>query len=129
MITGSGIDIIKIRRIKNAGERWQERFIERIFTNDEIDYCSKKSDKWMHFAGRFSAKEAVKKALRQEKNLHWRDIEIFADTGKAPSIRFSKKASVLVKELGIKEVLISFSHCSDYAVAQAIAVGIASNKT
>lgn len=63
MILGIGTDIVEISRIKDAAEKWGERFLKKIFTENEISYCYKKKDPFPHLAVRFAAKEAVIKAL------------------------------------------------------------------
>lgn len=66
MIYGIGTDIIEIKRIKDAVEKWGERFLNKIFTKNEIAYCCKKKDPFPHLAVRFAAKEAVIKAISLE---------------------------------------------------------------
>lgn len=66
MIVGIGTDIVEISRIKNAVAKWGERFLRKIFTENEISYCYKKKDPFPHLAVRFAAKEAVIKALSTE---------------------------------------------------------------
>ncbi len=63
MIVGIGTDIVEISRIKDAVEKWGERFLKKIFTESEISYCYKKRDPFPHLAVRFAAKEAVVKTL------------------------------------------------------------------
>ena len=63
MVIGIGIDIIEIDRIKTSIETYGNRFLSKIYTPIEIDYCNSKANKFQHFAARFAAKEAVYKAL------------------------------------------------------------------
>ena len=135
-IAGIGTDIIRISRIEVAGMHWQDKFIRRVFTEGEIDYCSKRKNKWVHLAGRFAAKESIKKAIspvrrklsngvkQSGEGLRWKDIEIIANIEGGPSIRFSKRGDTLIKTLGIRGAFISLSHDGDYATAQAIAIGV-----
>ena len=76
-----GTDIIEIERIKKSIEEIGQRFIERIFTTEEIKYCeSKKNQKYQHYAARFAAKEAVFKAISENLDskyeIDWKDIEV-----------------------------------------------------
>jgi holo-[acyl-carrier protein] synthase len=119
MILGIGNDIIEIERIRSAIQKHGERFISRLFTTRERDYCLKRKDPVPHFAGRFSAKEAVVKALGRGfgKYVSWLDLEVInAKTGK-PHIHFSLD---LQKNLLNTSVEISMSHCRLYATAVAI---------
>ena len=62
-ITGLGVDLVSIPRMRTTIDRWQDRFVERVFTDDEIIYCRARRDPAPHFAARFAAKEAGFKAL------------------------------------------------------------------
>ena len=64
MIYGIGTDIIEVERIKNAIEKYGDRFLNRIFTDNEIKYCEDYKDKkFLHYAARFAVKEAFSKAI------------------------------------------------------------------
>lgn len=116
-----GSDIIEIKRIKDAIDRHGVRFINRLFTLKEQSYCRKYKNPTQHFAGRFAAKEAVIKAL--SKGFHhlfsWKDIEILNNEEGKPSVFFSEK---LAKAFPKREVLVSISHCRQYATATALLV-------
>jgi holo-[acyl-carrier protein] synthase len=89
MIHGIGTDIVEIYRIKDAVEKWGERFLKKIFTENEIAYCNKKKDPYPHLAVRFAAKEAVIKAssLLRDKRLAFHDIEILNEPSGKPFIK------------------------------------------
>lgn len=118
MIT-CGTDIIEIYRIKEAIEDMDDKFIKRIYTQNEIDYCeSKKNAKYQHYSARFAAKEAVFKAISKEIDdkfsISWCDIEILnCDSGR-PYAKISNH------DLPIKEIDVSLSHCKEYAVANVV---------
>ncbi len=121
MIKGSGIDIIEIDRIRNAVNK-NDRFIERIFTEDEIIYIKSRSNNVNTIAGLFAAKEAVSKALGSGiSGFKWTDIEVYSDSLGKPSIRLHGKAKELADEKEITNVHVSISHSKDDAVAFAIA--------
>ena len=118
MIT-CGTDIIEIYRIKEAIEDMDDKFIKRIYTQNEIDYCeSKKNAKYQHYSARFAAKEAVFKAISKEVDnkfsISWCDIEILnCDSGRP-------YAKILNHDFPIKEIDVSLSHCKEYAVANVV---------
>jgi holo-[acyl-carrier protein] synthase len=118
-ILGIGNDIIEIERIRKSIDTHGLRLISRLFTTNEQDYCLKYKDPIPHFAGRFSAKEAVVKALGTGFGEHasWLDIEIINETSGKPYVRFSNS---LEKKLKGTSVLISISHCQLYVTAFAI---------
>ena len=78
MITGIGIDVIENSRIRDSLERFGDRFLSRIYTEAEKEYCSKCSNPEIHFAARFAAKEAAFKALGTGwgGGGKWKDIEV-----------------------------------------------------
>lgn len=122
MILGIGNDIIEVARIKAILNRYPERFLRRVFTSLEQDYCLKRKDPAIHLSGRFAAKEAVVKALGIgfSQGLSWLDFEIRNDGKGKPSVYFSDFAKEL---LGNQQVCISISHCHAYATAVAIWCG------
>jgi len=122
MISGAGVDIVEIPRMKEAVEKWGRGFLEKVFTSREIAYSNSKRFSPQHFAARFAAKEAVIKAFGAPRAhpLRWTDIEVVNNEEGRPSIRFSGDALALKKKKKIKDVIISMSHSHNYAVAQAI---------
>lgn len=118
-ILGIGNDIIEIDRIRKSIDTHGLRMIARLFTTKEQDYCLKYKDPVPHFAGRFSAKEAVVKALGTGFGEHatWLDFEIINDAHGKPSVHFS---NAMEKKLTGTSVLISISHCQLYVTAFAI---------
>jgi len=116
----TGIDIIEIGRIEKAIARWGKRFLKRIYTESELEFCRNKSPS---LAARFAAKEAVMKLLGTgRKGICWREIETLSlPTGK-PVINLYGQAKNKARELGLREINISLSHSREYAIALASAV-------
>jgi holo-[acyl-carrier protein] synthase len=111
-----GTDIVEVDRIRGMIERWEKRFLLRIFTLDEIRYCQRQVHPPVHFAGRFAAKEAVKKALYAfgvEEPMAFRLIEIKRDT-------VTGIPSVVVSACTVPPIRLSISHTHTYAVATAL---------
>ena len=112
-----GTDIIEIHRIKEDIENIGGEFLNRIFTQKEIQYCeSKKKQKYQHYAARFAAKEAVFKAishqLENKFSIAWKDIEITNDENGRPNVEV-----LGINTTDINNIDISLSHCKEYAVA------------
>jgi holo-[acyl-carrier protein] synthase len=118
-ILGIGNDIIEIERIRKSIDTYGLRLISRLFTTKEQDYCLKYKDPVPHFAGRFSAKEAIVKALGTGFGEHasWLDIEILNESNGKPTVYF---CNALEKKLKGTSTLISISHCQLYVTAFAI---------
>jgi len=123
-IAGIGIDIVEIERIEALIQRHGERFLARVFTREERDYCGAHRRSAISFAARFAAKEAVSKAFGTGicARVGWLDISVQRDTSGKPSVRLENGASDFARELGVTRILISLSHSQNYAVAQAIAL-------
>lgn len=118
----TGIDIIEIERVKQSIENTEGKFCERVYTEEEIQYCeNKKSQKYQHYAARFAAKEAVFKAissiLENKYEIAWKDIEILNDEKERPYVVILNK-----NVQDIENIDISISHCKDYAVASVVAL-------
>ena len=125
MVLGIGIDLVKVDRIEKAMSRWSGAFTGRVFTDAEISYCMKQKRPAEAFAARFSAKEAVTKAFGTglSGGVSWKDVEtVRSDSGK-PDIVLDGRLKTLASEMGVSRVLISFSHDSGFAVAQAVLTG------
>jgi holo-[acyl-carrier protein] synthase len=122
MIVGTGIDIAEVQRIRQAIERFGERFLRRVFTDEEMRYCDSKANRIERYAARFAAKEAAMKALGTGWNhgIRWRDVEVRRQPGGRPTILFHGKAAEFAARLGAVHVALSLSHTAEQAIAQVI---------
>ncbi len=124
-VVGIGTDIIECDRIEQMLEKHGDVFLARVYTTGEIDYCSGRKAAIQHYAGRWAAKEAVLKALGTgwAHGIQWTDVEVVNQQGGKPNIVLTGVAKELSAQQGIREMMISISHCKSYAVAYATAVG------
>lgn len=124
-VIGLGTDIIECARIGEMIHKHGELFLNRVFTQQEIAYCSSRKTSNQHYAGRWAAKEAALKALGTgwAKGIQWTDIAVSHQLGGKPIITIDGVAAEIAKEQGIAEIMLSISHCRHYAVAYCIAVG------
>ena len=118
----TGTDIIEISRVKESIESTNEKFCERVYTEKEREYCeNKKMQKYQHYAARFSAKEAVFKAISDELEnkfqISWKDIEILNDEKGRPYVNILNN-----KIQNIEDIDISLSHCKQYAIANVVVI-------
>lgn len=122
MIVGTGIDIAQVPRIAESIERFGERFLRRVFTEDEIRYCDSKANRVERYAARFAAKEAAMKALGTgwNRGVRWRDIEVFRQPGSRPTIKFHGVAADFAAKLGTRNIALSISHTPELAIANVI---------
>ncbi|MFH1845965.1 MAG: holo-ACP synthase [Candidatus Omnitrophota bacterium] len=123
-IVGLGIDIVNIERFDKVITQRGKAFLEKVFTCKEQEYAGGKKAYSMHMAGKFAAKEAVKKALPDgaEIGLNWADIEILNDKDGKPYVCLHGHAGKLMEKFGIAKILVSISHTKDYAASNAMAV-------
>ena len=126
-VIGIGTDIIQCRRIEEMIAKHEDVFIQRVFTATEIEYCGSRKAYVQHYAGRWAAKEAILKAIGTgwAKGIHWTDIEILNQAGGKPYVQLNGEAKTICQAAGIQTVLISISHCHEFATAFATAVGAA----
>lgn len=119
MIVGVGVDIVEIERFRGALQRQQDRFLQRIFTQAEQDYCRAHRDPVPHYAARFAAKEALFKALGTgwAKGVSWKDAEVARTSMGAPVLKLHGQAQNLSLSLGTRAAHLSLSHSHDFAVA------------
>ena len=124
-VRGIGIDLVPISRMRAVMERWQERFLTRVFTADEIAYCRGRKDPAPHFAARFAAKEAGLKALGTGLRLgiRWTELEVRRERGGPPVLVLSGRSHEIARARGADHVLLALTHDGDYAIAQAMLVG------
>jgi len=118
-----GIDMVACRRLEEAIERHGDRFLRRVFTQTELDYCCGKLRRTEHLAGRFAAKEAVLKVLGTgwRNGINWTDIEVVNLPSGQPKVRLTGRCRELADEMGLSNILISISHIDTHAIASAIA--------
>jgi len=117
-----GTDIIEVERIQRAIQKYGRRFLKKIYTAHEIDYCQKRAWPAQHFAGKFAAKEAVQKAIMSmdsEIQVPFTHIEIRNEAAGKPFVRL---ANQLKKQCGDISLELSISHIKAYATSTAIMV-------
>jgi holo-[acyl-carrier protein] synthase len=124
MVVGIGVDLVKIDRIDKAGKN-HSGFLERVFTVAEREYCSRQKFPAQHYAARFAAKEAVLKAIGTgwSAGVKWTDMEVLHGEGGGPIVNFAGRVKDLMDLKGVRQILLSYSHDGDYAVAQVVLAG------
>ncbi len=115
-----GIDIIEISRIKESIESLGQRFLNKIYTDKEIEYCESKGRvKYEHYAARFAVKEAAFKAVSEEVkdkySISWKDIETLNDENGRPRTEI-----LFLSNKRLENIDVSISHCKEYAVANVV---------
>ncbi len=125
MILGTGLDLVEVARIADLVRRHGERFLKRVYTDAELEYCLPRASRDVHLAGRFAAKEAVFKALGTgwSETVSWRQIEILPGPSGAPEATLRRGALDRLQAMGGRRVHLSITHTADLASASAIIEG------
>jgi holo-[acyl-carrier protein] synthase len=121
MILKTGVDIVETRRFKELQPNIFARFLQRVFTEEEIGEANKSVE---YLAGRFAAKEAVVKALGTGIGaVTWKDVEILRGGEGEPLLTLRGKAKEVAEAEGLKQWSVSISHTHEHAVAMVVASG------
>ena len=123
-IIGLGLDATDIDRVSDTIDRYGDRFLQRIFTPGEIEYCLRRRVPAIHFAGRFAAKEAAMKALGtgHSQGVLWRDVEVVRHGG-PPQLALHGGAGRRLAAIGGRRTLLTITHSDDLALAEVMIVG------
>ena len=119
MIYGIGSDLVDIKRFERVIDKWGRRFLDKVFTFREIDFCFGRPRSTAHFAMRFAAKEAFSKAigLGMRKGIRWRDIEITQNPNGKPGLNITGKSLEYCNAWGIGGRHVTLSDETDYCIA------------
>lgn len=117
MIVGTGIDIVHVPRFERIVKRWDDHFLDRVFTPGEKQYCFRKHNPYPPLAARFAAKEAFFKASELNSLPPWRDVEVINAPGGRPSFKLHGNSAATHSK---DHIFLSLSHDGDHAVAQVV---------
>ena len=114
-----GIDLVQVSRVAESLERFGERFLRRVFTDDEIAYAQSAPAQMVHrLAARFAAKEATIKALRlADCAINWRELEVRRTPSGACEMALHGVLGQVAARDGAHDIALSMSHEGDYATA------------
>jgi holo-[acyl-carrier protein] synthase len=118
-VIGIGVDLVECARIRHSLDRFGDRFLQRVFTEGEIEYSMSMKFPERHLAARFAGKEAVAKAFGTGigKSMGWRNIDIKKKSSGEPFLVFSGPAEALATKRGVTSALVTLSHTEHHAVA------------
>ena len=124
-IINHGIDLVETGRIRQMLERHEQRFLERVFTASEQQYCFSGQLRIERLAGRFAVKEAVMKLVGTgwRDGIAWTDIETCNDPAGKPLVSLSGQVKIMADKMGIETISVSVTHTADLAIASVIALG------
>ncbi len=119
MIVGLGIDLVKIDRIEKLVDTWDKKFLNKIYTKEEIQYCSRHKRSAQHYASTFAVKEAFIKAHGRG-NINFKDIEVIRGKTGKPKINLYNNAKDIIQNKSIINIHVTITHDADYSVAAVI---------
>ncbi|MFO7569181.1 MAG: holo-ACP synthase [Smithellaceae bacterium] len=119
MIYGTGIDLVENLRIEKIIQKWGDKFLSRIFTDQEIEYCGRHVQASIHYGARFAAKESFLKALGigLGRGVRLREIEVVNAEGGKPTLVLHGGAKEHIEQEDISEIHLSLTHTEKYASA------------
>lgn len=122
MILGIGADLAEVARIRKSVEQFQDRFLNRVYTEAERAYSSSKANFAERLAARFAAKEAGMKAIGTgwRQGVTWRDFEVVNDGAGKPQLHLSGVAHKIAERLGVRQISLSLTHTRETAFAVVI---------
>ena len=120
-VIGLGFDATDIPRIRETYERYGDRFLQRVYTAEEIAYCMRHRDPAPSLAARFAAKEAAMKALGtgHSRGVLWKDVEVFRRHG-PPQLRLTGGALGRFTDMHATRTLLTLTHAQTLAMAQVL---------
>jgi holo-[acyl-carrier protein] synthase len=121
-VIAHGIDMVECARLQEMIDKHGRKFLDRVFTPAEQEYCRGRKREIEHLAGRFAAKEALLKVLGTgwRDGISWTDIEVTNDPSGKPRVALSGRCRQIADDLGLANIQISISHISTHAIASAI---------
>jgi len=124
VLIGLGCDIVETERIRTVLEKHGERFLKRVFTDEERVYCDSLKYPHKHYAARWAAKEAVSKCFTTGigEHLEWTSVSVYHGPRHEPLARLDAKAQALLQQVGATHVMLSLSHIESHAMAVAALV-------
>jgi holo-[acyl-carrier protein] synthase len=123
VIVGTGVDLCEVDRIRKAiTASHGQRFVERVFTPQEIAYAQRRANPYERYAARFAAKEAGMKALGTgwREGLSWHDLEVVNLPTGRPTLQLHRRAAEIARKLGAVNIALSLTHTGEQALAMVI---------
>ena len=119
MIHGIGTDFVEVSRLERILKEWGDRFLDRVYAHDEIEYCKNKAFPAIHFAARFAAKESFLKSLGigLGMGVKLKEIEVRNNTLGNPELKINEKVVSILDDLGVKAIHLSMTHTREHAHA------------
>jgi holo-[acyl-carrier protein] synthase len=122
MIYGIGTDLVENDRIRGVIQRWGNKFINRVFSEEEIKYCNRHADRYVHFGARFAIKESFLKAagVGLGRGIKLIEIQVLNEESGKPCLFLTGGARQFYEKAEIQRSHITITHTKKYAAAVVI---------
>jgi holo-[acyl-carrier protein] synthase len=119
MIFGIGTDLVEVSRVEKILQKWGDKFLKKVYSQNEIEYCQKKAFPSIHYAARFAAKESFLKSLGigLGMGVKLQDIEVINNPQGSPVLKVHERIRSRLDKLGINALHISITHTRGHAQA------------
>jgi len=119
MVYGIGIDLVENGRIEKIIGKWGQKFLQRVFSDREVEYCRKHIQASVHYGARFAAKESFLKALGigLGMGVKLKEIEVVRDEKGKPDLVLWGGAKAQMEKKKITKIHLSLTHTKKYATA------------
>ncbi len=119
MICGIGVDLVENDRLARIIAKWGSKFLQRVFSDGEINYCEKHAQSSVNYGARFAAKESFVKALGigLGMGVKLKEIEVVNDKNGKPDLVLWGEAKTQIEKRNIVKVHLSLTHTRRYATA------------
>jgi holo-[acyl-carrier protein] synthase len=125
VIIGIGVDVVDVAELQDIIDQRGDKYLNRVFSLNEIQYAKAGPDPYQRFAGRLAAKEATMKALRTGwgNDVDWRNVEVVNRDSGEPAIVLHEGAKRRAEALGVASIWVSLSHTHQVAIAEVLLEG------
>lgn len=122
MVSGIGIDMVRNSRIENLVERWGEKFLRKVFTDDELAQNGDCRNRNISYAANYAVKEAFVKALGTgfRRGIKFHNIAVMRNELGKPFIDLRGSTKELAEQRGLTRIHTTISHDGEYSVAVVI---------
>lgn len=122
MVVGLGVDIVQNDRIQGIIDKWGDKFLDKIFTETELDFINRHEQKLQRYASNYAVKEAFVKALGTgfRNGINFHNIQVRRDELGKPFIELMGTTKSFAEQKGINKIHTTISHEKDYSVAVVI---------
>jgi holo-[acyl-carrier protein] synthase len=122
MVLGTGLDLVSVPRMNRFVQRFHQRGLKRLFTAQEVAYCTALADPLPSLAARFAAKEAFYKAIGTGMGHAggWQDVEVVRLESGRPLLYLHGRAALYARTLNVRKIHLSLSHTPDVAAATVV---------